>query len=98
MLKSNLAVAAVLVLILSGCSTHPVLPEKSDIKVSRDNPSDKCKNLGAIEGRSRKLNAKPEDALEDLKEEAVRKGADYVRIETMGAQSTSIRGTAYFCN
>lgn len=97
MLKSILAVL-VLAVVFSGCSSHPVLPEKSDIKVSRDNPSDKCKNLGAIEGRSRKVNAKPEDALEDLKEEAIRKGADYVRIETMGAQSATIRGTAFFCN
>lgn len=97
MLKSTLAVMA-LALFFSACSSHPVLPEKSDIKVSRDNPSDKCKNLGAIEGRSRKVNAKPEDALEDLKEEAIRKGADYVRIETMGAQSATVRGTAFFCN
>ncbi len=97
MLKSFVIVLT-MAIVFSGCSSHPVLPEKSDIKVSRDNPSDKCKNLGAIEGRSRKVNAKPEDALEDLKEEAIRKGADYVRIETMGAQSTTIRGTAYFCN
>jgi len=97
MLKSILVVLALAVM-FTGCSSHPVLPEKSDIKVSRDNPSDKCKNLGAIEGRSRKVNAKPEDALEDLKEEAVRKGADYVRIETIGAQSATIRGTAFFCN
>ena len=82
---------------LTACSSHPVLPEKSDIKVSRDNPSDKCKNLGPIEGRSTKINAKPEDALDDLKAEAVRKGADYVKIEMMGAQSSGIRGTAYFC-
>lgn len=97
MLKGLLS-AIVLGLILSSCSSHPVIPEKSDIKVSRDNPSDNCKNLGAIEGRSNKVNAKPEDALEDLKSEAIRKGADYVRIETMGAQSSTIRGTAYFCN
>lgn len=84
--------------VFSACSSHPVLPEKDDIKVSRDNPSDKCKNLGSIEGRSTKMNAKPEDALEDLKSEAIRKGADYVRIETMGAQSSTIRGTAFFCN
>ncbi len=97
MLKSVLLLSAA-ALVFSACSSHPVIPEKDDIKVSRDNPSDKCKNLGPIEGRSTKLNAKPEDALEDLKSEAVRKGADYVRIETMGAQSSSIRGTAFFCN
>jgi len=97
MFKRLLSVTAV-ALIFSACSSHPVLPEKGDIKVTRDNPSDKCKNLGPIEGRSTKVNAKPEDALDDLKSEAIRKGADYVRIETMGAQSASIRGTAFFCN
>lgn len=97
MLKSLFSVTA-MALVLSACSSHPVLPQKDDIKVSRDNPSDKCKNLGPIEGRSTKVNAKPEDALDDLKSEAVRKGADYVRIETMGAQASSIRGTAFFCN
>ena len=85
-------------LFLTACSSHPVLPEKSDIKVSRDTPSEKCKNLGAIEGRSTKMAAKPEDALDDLKSEAIKKGADYVKIETMGAQSSVIRGTAYFCH
>lgn len=97
MLKGILSLL-VIGFIFSACSSHPVLPDKNDIKVTRDNPSDKCKNLGPIEGRSTKLNAKPEDALEDLKSEAVRKGADYVRIETMGAQSSTIRGTAFFCN
>lgn len=91
-------VTVVAALFLTACSSHPVLPEKSDIKVSRDTPSEKCKNLGAIEGRSTKMTAKPEDALEDLKTEAIKKGADYVKIETMGAQSSVIRGTAYFCN
>ncbi len=85
-------------LFIFACSSHPVLPKKSDIKVTRENPSDKCKNLGPIEGRSLKVAARPEDALEDLKSEAIKKGADYVKIETMGAQSSVIRGTAYFCN
>ncbi len=97
MFKSLITVSA-LTLLLASCSSHPVLPQKSDIKVSRDTPSEKCKNLGAIEGRSIKINAKPEDALEDLKAEAVQKGADYVKIETIGAQSSVVRGVAYFCN
>ncbi len=97
MLK-NLIIASFLSVLFSACSSHPVLPEKSDIKVSRDTPSEKCKNLGPIEGRSTKISAKPEDALDDLKLEAIRKGADYVKIEMMGAQSSVIRGTAYFCH
>ena len=84
-------------LTLAACSSHPVLPQANDVKVSRENPSEKCKNLGFIEGRSDKINAKREEALEDLKSEAVRKGANYVRIETMGAHS-SVRGTAFFCD
>jgi hypothetical protein len=88
----------VLFMVLTACSSHPVLPEKSDIKVSRDIPSNKCKNLGPIEGRSIKVKSTPEEALEDLKSEAIKKGADYVKIESQGAQSAVIRGTAYFCN
>jgi hypothetical protein len=97
MLKNIFFVSMISVLFVA-CSSHPVLPEKSDIKVSRDTPSDKCKNLGTIEGRSTKMNAKSEDALDDLKGEAIKKGADYVKIEIMGAQTSVIRGTAYFCN
>ena len=90
--------AAVLSLFLFSCSSHPVLPKASDIKVSRDEPAKNCKNLGAIEGRTTNVKGTPEDALEDLKSEAVKKGANYVQIETMGAQGTAIRGQAYYCN
>lgn len=90
-------VLALLTFIFVACSSRPVLPEKSDVKVSRETPSEKCKNLGSVEGRSSKINAKYEETLEDLKADAVRKGADYVRIETMGTHS-SIRGTAFICN
>lgn len=87
-----------LALVLFSCSSHPVLPQKSDIKVSRDEAAKDCKNLGAIEGRTTNVKGTPEDALEDLKSEAVKKGANYVQIETMGAQGTAIRGQAYYCN
>lgn len=87
-----------LALVLFSCSSSPVLPQKSDIKVSRDEPSKDCKSLGAIEGRTTNVKGTPEDALEDLKSEAIKKGANYVKIETMGAQATAIRGQAYYCN
>ena len=87
----------VLALVLSGCSTHPILPKTSDVTVSRDAAAASCENLGAITGRSQKVNATSEEVLEDLKQEAVQKGANFIKIETMGAQSGSIRGTAYFC-
>lgn len=84
--------------VVTACSSHPVLPEKSDIKVSRENPKDSCKSLGFIEGRSIKINAKPEDAIDDLKAEAIKKGANYIKMETMGAMGSAVRGEAYFCN
>lgn len=85
-------------LVLFSCSSHPVLPKPEDIKVSREEPGKNCKSLGAIEGRSTSTTPKPEEALEDLKQEAIKKGANFVKIETMGAQSTAIRGEAFFCN
>lgn len=84
-------------ILISSCSSHPVLPTTSDIKVSRDEAAKNCKSIGAIEGRSNKINPDTEDVLEDLKKEAVNKGANYVKIETMGAQGGSIRGQAYYC-
>lgn len=84
-------------LILFSCTSKPVLPEKSDIIVSRSEAPLGCENLGAIEGRSNKQNATPEEALEDLKGEAIKKGANFVKIETMGALSSSIRGSAFYC-
>ena len=86
------------IFLLASCGSHPVLPENKDIKVSRETPSDKCKNLGSIEGRSNKINAKADEALEDLKTEAIKRGANFVKIETIGAQAAAVRGVAYFCD
>lgn len=80
------------------CSSHPVLPKKDDIKVSRDAAPESCENLGYIEGRTTKINGKIEDSLDDLKQEAIKKGANYVQIETMGALASSIRGKAFYCH
>ncbi len=84
-------------LLFTGCGSHPVLPHKSDIKLTRNDAPKNCENLGSIEGRSKKASSTPEEALEDLKSEAIKKGANFVKIETIGALSTSVRGTAYFC-
>ena len=84
-------------ILLGACSTNPVLPKKDDIKISREAPTDACQDLGSIEGRTTKMNGKTEDALEDMKEEAIKKGANYVKIETIGALGTSVRGNGYYC-
>lgn len=84
-------------LFLAACSSHPVLPSTKDIKLSRDPAPERCEYLGAVTGRSPKVKPSVEEVLEDVKAEAVRMGANYVKIESMGAMSASIRGLAYFC-
>ena len=93
----NKSVFLLSALFLMACSSHPVLPKKEDIKVSREAAGENCSSLGSIEGRTTKINGKDEDALEDLKEDAIKKGANYVQIESMGALASTIRGKAYFC-
>lgn len=85
------------IILFAGCGTHPVLPETKDIKVSREAPKANCKSLGFIEGRVNRVNAKTEEAIEDMKQEAIRKGANYVKMETIGALGGSVRGEAFYC-
>ncbi len=87
----------ILSILITGCGSHPVLPETKDIKVSRETPSKDCKSLGPIEGRVNRVNAKTEEAIEDMKNEAIKKGANYIKMETIGALGTSVRGEAFIC-
>ncbi len=87
----------ILILVLSGCASKPLI-DHDDIKVTRDEPSKSCQDMGAIEVRSISLKVDEKKLLEELKTEARKKGADYVKVETLGAQTTAIRGQAYNCN
>ena len=80
------------------CSHHPVLPETKDIQVSREAADKDCQSLGPVQGKTMSAKGTTEEALEDLKKDAVRKGANYVQIQTMGAMATSIQGEAYVCH
>lgn len=82
---------------LFGCASKPIL-DTDDIKLTRDEPSKSCKSLGPIEGRVSSIKGTLEQAMEALKLEAVKKGADFVKIETVGAQGQTVRGEAYNCN
>ena len=87
-----------LLLILSACSSQPVLPEADDVKVSRDAADEDCKDLGLVEGRVSTASGTKEQALEDMKADAAKKGANYVKIETMSAMGTAVRGRAFVCD
>ena len=91
-------------LILSGlflfvaCSSAPpIKPDVENLKVSRE-PADKsCKEIGPVEGRTDSVKGSFEEALENLKQDAAGKGANYVQIRQSGAMGTSVRGVAYLC-
>lgn len=85
------------VLGLAACASKPVLMTEKDIKVSRDEASKKCKELGTITGRTASATGTREQALEDLKREAANKGANYVMIKEMSSYGTAVTGIAYDC-
>jgi hypothetical protein len=84
--------------LFAACSSHPIKPEADNVKVSRDEADKDCKELGDVEGRVKNVKGTFEEALEDLKLDAARKGANYVHIQQSGAMGQSVRGAAYFCD
>lgn len=84
-------------LFLSACGHQAVLPEGKNVKALRENPPANCTDLGAVEGRNANLRGETAEAIEDLKNEAAKKGANYVRVEATSAYGNSVRGTAFQC-
>lgn len=90
-------VLALTALTLFGCSSRSIIPDKEEVKLSREAAHKDCKEIGLVEGRVLSTTGKIEDAMENLRSDAALKGANYVQIEQAGAQGQSIRGTAYVC-
>ncbi len=83
---------------LSACSSHPIKPEGKNVEVSRNDADKDCKEIGRVEGRVKNVKGTFEEAMEDLKLDAARKGANYVKMEQTGAMGQSVAGVAYFCD
>ncbi|MBY0384031.1 DUF4156 domain-containing protein [bacterium] len=86
------------IILLAGCSSHPIKPEGKNVEVSRNEAGKDCKEIGRVEGRVKNTKGTFEEALEDLKLDAARKGANYVKMEQAGAMGQSVAGVAYFCD
>lgn len=86
-----------LALLFGACASRSVLPEPKEVRVSRDEPSEDCKDLGVISGVTSSAKGTSEQAMEDLKREAAIKGANYVRIKQFSAYGTGVTGIAYEC-
>ena len=79
---------------LIACSSQPVMPEAKNIKLSRENPPADCREIGKVQGSVSTNKGTLEQAIEDMKLDAARKGATYVRMESTGAYSPSCRPKA----
>lgn len=80
-----------------GCGSHPIKPEADNVKVSREEADEECKDLGPVEGTVSTKSGTFEQALENMKIDAARKGANFVKMEATSAYGTATRGNAYFC-
>lgn len=82
---------------IGACSSQPIIPEAKNIKLSRENPDSDCVEIGKVQGSVSTNKGTIEQAIEDMKLDAARKGATYVRMESTSALGTSVSGTAYQC-
>ena len=89
--------AALCLMLVSACSSRSVLSDGKEVKVSRDDADKNCKEIGKITGTTRSHKGTQEQALEDLKQEAANKGANYVVVKEYSAYGTSVTGIAYEC-
>jgi hypothetical protein len=82
---------------LFGCSSRSIKPDINEVKVSRDEPSAKCREMGTIEGVTRTAKGTQDEAIEDLKHEAANKGANYIWVKQFSSYGTAVTGRAYEC-
>lgn len=96
-LISSLVLGAILAAGLVGCGSHPIKPESENVKITRDDADEDCREIGPVEGRNSSVKGTFEQALEDLKIDAARKGANFVKIGATSGTGTAVHGVAYFC-
>jgi hypothetical protein len=81
----------------SSCSHQAIVPEAKNVRIAREEPSRNCKNLGHVEGSVITAHGKIEDAIEDMKLDAARKGANYVQMGQTSALGKNVAGVAFQC-
>lgn len=97
MILVRLISALLLAVTFVSCANQEILPDEVDVKVGRELPSDKCTLVGTLTASSGKIGGSSEEALENLKEAAARKGANFILYESASATGSAMKGTAYSC-
>jgi hypothetical protein len=87
-----------LTFVIGACSSKPILPDVKSVKVAREPADERCKELGIVYGKTLSTTGKLEElALNDLTENAAKKGANYVFLQEYGGLGSSVKGVAYDC-
>jgi hypothetical protein len=97
MKASQISLAVVTILFVSACSHQPIVPKADNVKLARENPSKDCREIDRVQGSVSSSHGTIEQAIEDMKLDASRKGANYVRMESTSAYGQSVSGTAFNC-
>lgn len=84
-------------LALLACSHQPLVPDAKNVTVRREAPAKNCVEIGRVQGSVSSVHGTIEQAIEDMKLDAARKGANFVHMEATSAYGTSASGTAYQC-
>ena len=95
--SKTIAAALSVASLFSACSSQPIVPESKNVKIAREKPAKDCVELGPVQGAVKTTTGTIEQAIEDMKLDAARKGANFVHMEATGAMGTSASGTAYQC-
>jgi hypothetical protein len=93
----KLTLALSILIFAAGCSSQPILPEADSVKVGRAKPSSDCTELGVVRGTTVTVKGTAAEALQDMKDEAAKKGATYVLVEQYSGHATAVKGIAYKC-
>jgi hypothetical protein len=86
-----------LTVFLAACSSRSIKPDPKEVKLSREKPSAKCKDLGTISGTTLTAKGTQDEAIEDLRRDAANKGANYIYVEQFSSYGTTVTGQAYEC-
>jgi hypothetical protein len=89
--------AGLSLMVVAGCASRSVTADKSDVKVSREEPAKDCTEVGNLRGTTLSAKGTQAQALEDLKQEAANKGANYVVVKQYSDNGTSVTGVGYIC-
>lgn len=90
-------VIVICLLVTVNCSSRSLAPEKKEVVMAREAPNKNCKEMGKISGTTATAKGTPQQALDDLSEEAANKGANFVWIKEFSGNRTTVTGIAYDC-